>query len=306
MFGNFLTKVDEDPPYIKKAKDKGLFKGRPDEKFKSITEIESYYKFKFPQFSSYIKSSFIIDIFNSDINEYSPNNVNHCIIILYRYLYTHLNYLDFINEMEKIENKVIDIQGTYLYLENDIHIIKIKIKYLKCISDIDNMIVYCEKGYNMHKDLECLEELINYHKIRDTNKYLKLLTGQFILQKSSFFTIYSQTFNFKNDIHNFNILVKGIKADEEECFRVLLNDYGENAEFLQKVFLEIGDYSNKTIKLNLEILMNRIRKVNPNYFDNLIKSKEQLNGIFNNNSGYWSGIITGVIGTIIFISIFRR
>ena len=110
----------------------------------------------------------------------------------------------------------------------------------------------------------------------------------------------NQTANFKNEIHNFNILVKGIKADEEECFRILLSNYGENTELLQKVFLEIGNHSNKTIELNLEILMNRIRKVNPNYFDNLIKSKEQLNGIFNNNSNYWSGILTCVIETIIF------
>lgn len=151
--------------------------------------------------------------------------------------------------------------------------------------------------------MECLKILLGYFKNVDV--YLKYKVQYLLSINSSYTEILNQTLYLKSDRHNYNMIINGIKSNESDCFNILFENYGYDTELSQKIFLEICRISNKSCEMNLPILMDKIREKNPNYFINLIKSKQELKNLFDNNSNYYV-FLAGVLFTVLIYSIFGK
>lgn len=297
----FDSLFDSTPPHIKKAKDSGLFKGPSLKEFTTNIQIETFYGFHFPYFKIDDRK-FIINLFNGEIKSFDLI-LDYCIIVLYYYLYAVQDYSVFPKTFAEYENKT--SPDSFNLFGNDKRMIHLNITYLKGIRDKENLINYCESKYLTTKNSECLDILLEHFEGTDKNKFLEYKVSHLSSIRIPYAEILNQILHLKNHKYNHDVIVKGIKDNESGCFDILFNYYGSDIELLQKIFLEIGHISNKSCEMNLPILMDKIREKNPNYFINLIKSKQELKSLFDNNSNYY-GFLAGVLFTVLIYNIFGK
>lgn len=266
-------------------------------KYKDINEVETKFNFKFPKLYSTKANNLLLDFANSESKSnitYDKNNIEECIAVGYCYCYLYGSkdiFFEFIDEIYTHSIKKND--KTIFYSDNH------EIIYLKALAhgikgEIDPMINLLKYNINKGHNQSALF-LIDFYLIKSmTNEYHKYYEIYMRSNNKSYYEIYTYV-KLKSTEFDYHCLINGIKNNEEQCFDLLLKNYNKDLPSLKKAFLEIGKGVGPIFDIYTPLLMERIKKDDPNFFTSLIQSKKEQETIFNNENNFWYGFGCGFV-----------